>query len=131
MLDRDDWKNTSRSHGTKRQAKQKWAVELKEVLDEPVAINGRRRSRSRTHFEEVITQVINNAVSGDEEAIDKVIKLLLSVPVEQEQASRMSPEDSLLVIRRMFGLDGLPPPMKRATRVSLAQSAGEEPKKLS
>jgi hypothetical protein len=112
-----------------RQAKQKWAVELKQILDELVAIDGRHRSSSRTYFGEVITQLVNNAVLEDEEAINQVIELFLSVPVEQEEAPGMSTEDFLLLIGRMFGLDGPPPPMRRATR-ALAQSGDEKTKKL-
>lgn len=103
----DEWKG--------RRAKQKWAVQLKEILAEPVMINGGRRSRSRTHFDEVITQVVNNAVSGDEGAIDQVIKLLLSLSIEEDEAPRMSTEDSVLYIRKMFGFNDPPPHTKKDT----------------
>lgn len=48
-----------------------WAVTLKRILDQGVKLNGKSGRRRGTYLDAVITQVVNNAVAGDDRAVTR------------------------------------------------------------
>jgi hypothetical protein len=82
-----------------------WAVTLKRILDQGVKLNGKSGRRRGTYLDAVITQVVNNAVAGDDRAVDQIIRLLRAVPIEHEDGTRGSLEEFLRIVRVWYGLD--------------------------